>query len=134
ASVLSKQGHVIKLDCRDLSYTYVPLDLGDHEIVLLNTNVKHSLASSAYNDRRASCEQGVAWVASKYPHVDSLRDVTIEMLYDLVNRRNADTSRNCRYVIEENARLHVVCDALREGDIVELGRQMFAAHTGLSKD
>src|SRR5690606_4579564 len=76
ASVLSKQGHVIKLDCRDLSYAYVPLDLGDHEIVLLNTNVKHSLASSAYNNRRASCEEGVAWVAEKYSHVRSLRDVT----------------------------------------------------------
>lgn len=134
ASVLSKKGHVIKLDCRDLSYEYVPLDLGDHEIVLLNTNVKHSLASSAYNDRRASCEQGVAWVAEKYSHVRSLRDVTISMLDELVKARNEDTYRKCRYVIEENARLHLACDALREGDIVELGRQMFAAHTALSKD
>lgn len=134
ASVLSKKGHVIKLDCRDLSYEYVPLDLGEYEIVLLNTNVKHSLASSAYNDRRASCEEGVAWVAEKYSHVRSLRDVTISMLDELVKARNEDTYRKCRYVIEENARLHLACDALREGDIVELGRQMFAAHTALSKD
>src|SRR5690606_38557084 len=134
ASVLSKKGHVIKLDCRDLSYEYVPLDLGEYEIVLLNTNVKHSLASSAYNDRRASCEEGVAWVAEKYSHVRSLRDVTISMLDELVKARNEDTYRKCRYVIEENARLSLACEALREGDIVELGRQMFAAHTALSKD
>lgn len=134
ASVLSKKGHVIKLDCRDLSYEYVPLDLGEYEIVLLNTNVKHSLASSAYNDRRASCEEGVAWVAEKYSHVRSLRDVTISMLDELVKARNEDTYRKCRYVIEENARLHLACDALREGDILELGQQMFAAHTALSKD
>lgn len=134
ASVLSKQGHVIKLDCRDLSYAYVPLDLGDHEIVLLNTNVKHSLASSAYNDRRASCEQGVAWVASKYPHVQSLRDVTIEMLDELVKPRNADTYRKCRYVIEENMRLHLACDALERGDIKALGKQMFETHDALQHE
>src|SRR5690606_15574778 len=54
ASVMSKAGHVVKLDCRDLSFSYKPLELGDYAILLLNTNVKHSLASTAYNDRRAS--------------------------------------------------------------------------------
>ncbi|VTQ06933.1 hypothetical protein [Sphingobacterium daejeonense] len=83
ASVLSKENHVVRLDCRDLSYSYVPLELGDYEIVLLNTNVKHSLASSAYNDRRHSCEKAVALVKEKYPEVNSLRDVTIEMLDEI---------------------------------------------------
>lgn len=134
ASVLSKKGHVIKLDCRDLSYEYVPLDLGAYEIVLFNTNVKHSLASSAYNDRRASCEKGVAWVAERYPQVNSLRDVTIGMLDKLVKVRDDDTYRKCRYVVEENARLQHACDALQGGDIAELGRQMFATHKALSRD
>src|SRR5690606_10755946 len=77
ASVLSKKGHVIKLDCRSLAYEYVPLELGDYEIVLFNTNVKHSLASSAYNNRRELCEQGVQWISEKYPEVRSLRDATV---------------------------------------------------------
>src|SRR5690606_12634830 len=76
ASVLSKKGHVIRLDCRSLDFVYVPLELGDYEIVLFNTHVKHSLASSAYNNRRTLCEQGVSWVREKYPEVRSLRDVT----------------------------------------------------------
>lgn len=134
ASVLSKKDHVIKLDCRDLSYEYVPLDLGEYEIVLLNTNVKHSLASSAYNDRRERCEEGVSWVAERYPHVRSLRDVTVPMLDELVKPRDEDTYRKCRYVIEENTRLQLACDALQAGNIAELGRQMFAAHAALSKD
>ncbi|MGH2622645.1 MAG: galactokinase, partial [Sphingobacterium sp.] len=57
ASVLGKQDHVLRLDCRDLSYSYHPLALGNYEIMLFNTNVKHSLASSAYNDRRNACEK-----------------------------------------------------------------------------
>src|SRR5690606_41921101 len=58
----------------DLSYTYVPLELGEYEIVLLNTNVKHSLASSAYNDRRYACEHAVSLIQKKHADVKSLRE------------------------------------------------------------
>src|SRR5690606_22691766 len=80
AAVLSTAEHVIRLDCRGLSNQYVPLQLHDYELVLLNTNVKHALASSAYNDRRQACEQAVEWIQSQHPAVKSLRDVSIELL------------------------------------------------------
>src|SRR5690606_19284036 len=80
ASVMSKAGHVVKLDCRDLSFSYKPLELGDYAILLLNTNVKHSLASTAYNDRRASCEEGARLVQQHFPKVNRPRDVTPDML------------------------------------------------------
>lgn len=134
ASVLSKKNHVIKLDCRSLTYEYVPLELGEYEIVLFNTNVKHSLASSAYNNRRELCEQGVAWVAEKYSEVKSLRDVSVAMLDEMVQARDEDTYRKCRYVIEENERLHTACEALKRGDIEQLGQQMFLAHQALSAE
>src|SRR5690606_9774363 len=134
ASVLSKKGHVIKLDCRSLDYEHVPLELGDYEIVLLNTNVKHSLASSAYNNRRELCEQGVRWISEKYPEVQSLRDATVTMLDEIVKPKDTDTYIKCKYVIEENERLHRACAALERGDIPELGKQMFLAHQALSKE
>ncbi|MFZ4861133.1 galactokinase [Sphingobacterium sp. Mn56C] len=134
ASVLSKEGAVLKLDCRDLSFEYVPLELGDYEVVLFNTNVKHSLASSAYNDRRASCEQAVAWVKEIHPEVNSLRDVTVAQLETIVQPKDQDVFVKSRYVVQENERLNKACDALKSGDIAGLGEQMFLAHAALSKE
>src|SRR5690606_11666560 len=133
ASVMSKAGHVVKLDCRDLSFSYKPLALGDSAILLLNTNVKHSLASSAYNDRRAACEAGVKLVQQHNAAANSLRDVTVEMLDNWVKPIDTDIYTKCRFVVEENERLARACKALEEGDLDELGEQMFQAHEGLSK-
>ncbi|PVH25089.1 galactokinase [Sphingobacterium corticibacter] len=134
ASVLSKEDFVIKLDCRSLEYEHVPLLLGDYELVLFNTNVKHSLASSAYNDRRNSCEQGVAWLQEAYPEVLSLRDATVDMLEAVVEPKDEEVFTKCKYVVEENIRVELACEALKSGDIEELGRQMFVAHDAISKD
>lgn len=133
ASVLGKQDHVLRLDCRDLSYSYHPLELGDYEIMLFNTNVKHSLASSAYNDRRNSCEKAVSLVQKKYPTVQSLRDVTLEMLEELVADVDQESYVKSKFVIQENQRLEKACEALQRGDIQELGNQMFLAHQALSE-
>ncbi|MEO6638034.1 MAG: galactokinase family protein, partial [Ginsengibacter sp.] len=59
ASAFGKKDHAIKLDCRSLEYQYVPFKLVDIDIVLFNTNVEHSLASTEYNLRRQQCEKGV---------------------------------------------------------------------------
>ncbi|WP_166335743.1 galactokinase [Sphingobacterium chungjuense] len=134
ASVLSKEDFVIKLDCRSLEYEHVPLLLGDYELVLFNTNVKHSLASSAYNDRRNSCEQGVAWLQKAYPDVLSLRDATVEMLEAVVKPKDEEVFTKCKYVVEENIRVELACEALKSGNIEEMGRQMFVAHQAISQD
>lgn len=134
ASVLGKKNHAIQLDCKDLSYEYVPIDWSEYEIILLNTNVKHNLASTAYNDRRNSCEQGVAWVKEEYPSVQSLRDVTIEQLDQLVKPKDLDTYTKCKFIIEENQRLKNAAEALKSNNIDELGRLLFAAHWALSKE
>lgn len=134
ASVMSKAGHVVKLDCRDLSFSYEPLELGDYAILLLNTNVKHSLASSAYNDRRAACEEGVRLVQQALPTVKSLRDVSVEDLEQYVKPVDTDVYTKCRFVVEENERLNSVCTALEAGDLETVGQRMFRAHEGLSKE
>lgn len=134
ASVVSKEDHVTLLDCRNLDYEFVPFQLVDYDILLLNTNVKHNLASTAYNDRRAACEQAVAWIAEQHPQVRSLRDVDLGMLDGIVKEKSEDVYTKAKYVVEENTRVLQACEALRKNDIAELGRLLFAAHHALSKE
>jgi galactokinase len=134
ASVFGKKDHVIKLDCQSLDYEYVPLRLEGYRILLLNTNVKHSLGSSEYNTRRKQCEAGVEMVREHHPEVDSLRDVTMDMLHKYVEPRDALIYRRCKYVVEEKERLLTGCEDLKRGDIKSLGDKMFRTHEGLSRE
>lgn len=133
ASMFGKKDHAIQLDCRTLDYQYIPLDLSGYSLVLLNTNIKHSLANSAYNTRREECEQGVAWLTEQFPKVQSLRDATIAMLNEAVLAKNKLVYTRCRFVVEEISRLQEACSALANGNINTLGEKMYATHTGLSK-
>ncbi len=134
ASMFGKKDHVIKLDCRSLEYEYKPLVLKNYQLVLLNTNVKHSLASSAYNERRQQCEQGVAWVKVHHPQVNSLRDTTLTMLQQYVQPKDALVYQRCKFIVEEIQRLQDACTDLENGNIAALGKKLFATHEGLSKD
>ncbi len=132
ASVFGKKDHALKLDCRSLDFEEVPLVLEGYKILLLNTNVKHSLASTAYNKRREECAAGVAMIKAHHEEVSSLRDVTIDMLDKYVT--DALIYKRCRFVIEENNRVHQAVEYMKKGDIKGLGEQMFRSHDGLSKE
>lgn len=134
ASMFGQCGYALKLDCRSLDYELVPLAMDDVEIVLLNTNIKHSLASSEYNTRRQQCRQGVEWVQTEHPEVKSLRDITPEMLDRLVAPKDATVYKRCRYVLDENRRLLEGCQELKNGNLAGLGQRMFQSHEGLSQE
>jgi len=133
ASMFGMRNHAMKLDCRSLEYEYVPLHLQGIKIVLLNTNVKHSLSSSAYNTRRQECLQGVEWVRQNHADVQSLRDITIDQLKKFVAPKDELVYRRCKYVVDENLRLQSACEDLMKGNIDSLGKKMFQSHEGLSK-
>lgn len=133
ASMMGKKDHVIKLDCRSLAYEYFPFKLDGIKILLLNTNVKHSLASSEYNTRRNECNQAVDWIKVHHPEVTSLRHATIEMLNEYVLPKDKTIDERSRFVVEEIERLLTGCADLQKGDIATLGQKMFATHDGLSK-
>jgi galactokinase len=133
ASMFGKQNHVIRLDCRSLDYAYVPFNMEGIKIVLLDTNVKHSLGSTAYNERRLQCERGVALIQKKIPQVKSLRDATMQMLDKYVLHEDALIYDRCRYVVEENSRLLEACKDLESGVMDSFGKKMFETHAGLSK-
>lgn len=132
ASMFGKKDQVIRLDCRSLDYAYEPLQLDGYKLVLFNTNVKHSLASSAYNTRRQECEQGVAWVKAACPEVNSLRDVSVAMLDTHVAPKDALVYKRCRYVVDEISRLQAACSDLEQGDLSALGQKLYQTHQGLS--
>jgi len=133
ASMFGRRNHVIRLDCQSLEYEYAPFNTDGIRIVLLDTNVKHSLASSEYNTRRQQCEAGVALIQAHYPEVRSLRDATLEMLDKYVAPADPLVYQRCQYVVEENLRLLAASEDLKKGDIEAFGQKMFATHEGLSR-
>ncbi|MEO7802837.1 MAG: galactokinase [Ginsengibacter sp.] len=134
ASGFGKKNHVIKLDCRSLEYEYKPFMPDDVEIILLNTNVKHSLADTEYNTRRKQCEKGVALIKKKYAEVESLRDATLEMVEELIKPVDEIVYRRCVFMVTEIKRVPDACADLDNKDIAAFGKKMFEAHEGLSKD
>lgn len=132
ASVFGKYNHVIKLDCRSLAYEYEPFNMDGIKVLLLDTNVKHSLGSTEYNVRRIQCETGVALVQQRYGNVASLRDVGLAMLDECVKPADELVYRRCRYVIEENNRLLNACRDLEAGNLRAFGKRMYQSHEGLS--
>jgi len=134
ASLMGKKNHAIKLDCLSLEYEYVPLHLGDFTFLLFNTNVKHSLASSEYNTRRKQCEAGVALIHMHHAEIKSLRYATEAMLDKYVLPENALIDKRCRFIVNENRRLLLACEALQKNDLKTLGRYMFETHEGLRNE
>ncbi|PRY10004.1 galactokinase [Pontibacter ummariensis] len=131
ASMFGKQAHVVKLDCRSLDYAYYNFDMRDYRIVLCDTQVKHSLASSEYNTRRQECEAGGAILHRHYPQVHSLRDVTVQMLEKHQAEFDPVVYRRCSYVVNENNRVEAACQDLEQGDMKAFGEKMYASHHGL---
>lgn len=133
ASVFGKAGHLIRLDCRSLEYQYFPFNPEGYRLVLLDSVVKHELASSAYNDRRKSCENVVAAMQKKHPHVEFLRDANMDMLNEVKGEITAEDYMRAEYVIGEVQRVLDVCDALEYGDYETVGKKMYETHYGMSK-
>ena len=133
ASVFGKAGSLIRLDCRSLEYKYYPFNPVGYKLVLVDSVVKHELASSAYNKRRQSCENVVAAIRRNHPQVEFLRDATMEMLSEVKADISAEDYMRAEYVIEEIQRVLDVCDALEHGDYETVGAKMYATHHGMSK-
>ncbi len=134
ASLFGRPGQVVRLDCRSFDYAYFPFDTSASRIVLCNSGVKHSLASSAYNTRRQECQQGVSVLQQHYPEVKSLRDATLAQLEAHRAELDPVVFRRSTYVVQENTRVETACRHLEAGDLAAFGREMYASHAGLRDD
>lgn len=128
ASIFGKAGSLMRLDCRSLEYQYFPFDPKGYKLVLLDTVVKHELASSAYNKRRESCENVARAIG-----VEFLRDTTLDQLNAVKGKVSDEDYMRAEYVIEEIQRVLDVCDALEKGDYETVGKKMYETHEGMSK-
>ena len=136
ASVFGQKGHLIRLDCRSLEYKYFPFDpeSAGYKLVLLDSVVKHELASSAYNKRRQSCERVVVAIKRNHPEVDFLRDATMEMLEKFKDKMDDVTYRRARHVITEDQRVLDASKAFESGDLKTLAKLMYASHVSMRED
>jgi len=132
-NIFGADRQVLKLDCRSLEHRYYPLD-HSLAIVLLDTRVSHSLASTEYNKRRAECMEGVRILQQKHPWVHSLRDVSLGMLSEIQADLPQVVHRRCRYVVQENERVEEACRMLERSDYAKLGELLYASHAGLSQE
>jgi len=131
---VAQKSHALLIDCRSLEVKHIDLNLPQAMIVICNTNVKHELASSAYNQRRHECEAAVEMLRKYLPTVRALRDVNGDDL-----KKHGDTLpdvlyRRARHVVTENARTLEAAIALKEGDADKMGRLMAASHVSLRDD
>ncbi len=133
ASLFGKKDHMIRLDCRSLEFDLIHIQLEGYEFLLLNSNVKHNLASSEYNTRRMQCEQGVSWLKELDPDIKSLRDAKISQL-TIQENKDETVYHRCLYVVSENQRVLDLCAALENHDLKRMGEIMYETHEGLSKD
>lgn len=131
ASVHGKAGHLMRLDCRSMEYSYFPFDPTKYgyRLVLVNSCVKHELVGSPYNDRRASCERVAAVLGQEF-----LRGATMEQLEAVKDQISEEDYLRARYVIGEEQRVLDVCEALEKGDYETVGERMYQTHWGMSSD
>jgi galactokinase len=134
SSVMGQENKVIKIDCRTLDYEYHDANFSDYSLILFDSNVKHSLMTSAYNERRHQCEEGIAIIKNNFPEINSFRDCNEQHILELQNVMSENVFKRSLFVVKEIKRVTLACEALDKGDIQTLGKLMFETHEGLSVD
>lgn len=126
ASMFGQKNSALLLDCRTVEAVPYKIDFKEHQLLLINTNVKHSLSDSAYNDRRSACES-----IAKLLGVKALRDATESDLESIKDKVTPDNFQKALYVIQENNRVLKASEAIEIDDLETLGALIFESHEGL---
>ncbi len=127
ASMFGIKDSALLLDCRTVESKPFQIDFAGYKLMLINTNVKHDLSQSAYNDRRAVCEK-----VSELLNIVALRDATESALAAIKMTISEEDYQKVLYVIHENDRVQQFSEAIRRNDLITLGRLLFESHEGLS--
>ena len=128
-SANGKKDHALMLDCKDLSYRYIPMTDPNVSVLVIDSAVKHSLADGGYAARRKNCEDACALLGVK-----SLREATLDMLEENKTKLGDLCYRRARHVVGENLRVANFAKALEEGDWEAAGTAMRGSHASLRDD
>ena len=127
---MGKKAHALLLDTATLEYEYLPFELGDNTLLIMNTNKPRRLADSKYNERRAECEQAVKLLGSK----PDLCAYSTEEFDALSGRLSETVRRRAKHAVYENRRTLDAAEALKAGDMEALGRLLNESHDSLRYD
>lgn len=130
AVLFGRAGHLLKLDCRNLTHEDIPLDLREYILVLCDSGVSHSLASTKYNERYEECQEALQYL-TQHTGLQSLRDMTWAQLARIQPHLRPVVAKRCAYVIAENKRVEQACVALKNNDLQYAGQLMNECHAGL---
>ncbi|MBE6092202.1 galactokinase [Selenomonas ruminantium] len=132
---MGKKDCAILLDCNTLSYRYSKIALEGASIVISNTNKPHSLASSAYNVRRAQCEHALNELKEVKPELNALGELSNEAFNQLAGAISEPLERQrARHAVLENNRTLEAVEALEADDVVKFGKLMNESHYSLRDD
>ena len=129
--VKGEKDHFILLNCDALTYKTIPAAMSPYMLLLLNTNVSHNLADSAYNERRAQCESALEIISAKHPEVKTLVEATEEMIHALKDELGEDRFKRAIFVSQEQRRVEATVKALEQSDFKLVGELINASHDGL---
>jgi galactokinase len=127
ASMFGVKKSALLLDCRTIESKPYKIDFKEYKLMLINTNVKHDLSESAYNDRREVCEK-----ISSLLQISALRDASKENLDELIGKISDEEYQKALYIINENNRVKQFSEAINKDDIAALGNLLYQSHEGLS--
>jgi galactokinase len=133
-SLHAERGKAVYIDCRDLRHELVPCDFKQARFIVCDTRVKHELASSEYNKRRAQCEEAAHVLAEFIPGVQSLRDVSVPLFKAYQHRVPSPMRERAGHVITENQRVVAARQAMLQNNPLQLGVLMDASHDSLDED
>lgn len=134
SSVHGIENKVIKLDCNTLEFEYHDANFKDYSLMLMDSNVKHSLFTSEYNTRRMECEEGLSFIKNHFPEIKSFKDCSEQQLLSLQDKMNPIIFKRVHFVVKEINRVQKACEALDNGNIELLGALLFETHNGLSQE
>jgi len=131
ASMFSIENAALKLDCRNLEFTIYPLNIQNYVFLLVDTMVKHTLASSEYNTRRIECEAGVKILQTINPKIQSLRDAQPQQIEAVKDKMGEVIYRRCHFVVSEIERVNLATEALLNNNFERVGELLYQTHEGL---
>ena len=133
ASLLARDKTALLLDTTSLEHRYIPLDLRDASLLIVDSRVRRSLACSGYNERRGECQEALHLLQKRVPkrEIRSLSDLSLDDLRQAGNTMPKTLVMRVRHVIEENARVLEVAAALDQDDLRSIGKLLFASHASL---
>lgn len=125
-----KKEHALLLDCNTLSFEHIPFELDDYSLLILNSKKPRSLVKSAYNERKASCDEALRIIQQHTP-IQSLAQASMEHLSLL---KDEALIKRARHVIAEQLRVNLSKKMLENGDLFTFGKLMNASHASLKDD